>query len=93
MSHGIGVNTPERGLEIVHDATQQEESARHAPQQPQPNICKHCGMDIRIRNPSGYCDHLYYPDNCDVCKRQAGAVNVVRNFASFGDYSAPLLRR
>lgn len=29
-------------------------------------LCKHCGMDIAIRNPSGYCDHLYYPENCDV---------------------------
>lgn len=33
-------------------------------------ICKHCGGDIRIRNPKGYCDHLYYPDNCDICKRR-----------------------
>ena len=32
------------------------------------NICKHCGGDIRIRNPKGYCDHLYYPENCEVCK-------------------------
>jgi len=33
-------------------------------------ICEHCGMDIAIRNPSGYCDHLYYPDNCVVCKKR-----------------------
>jgi hypothetical protein len=32
---------------------------------------KHCGMDIAIRNPSGYCDHLHYPENCDVCKSKA----------------------
>lgn len=25
-------------------------------------------MDILIRNPSGFCDHLYYPDNCKICK-------------------------
>ncbi len=25
--------------------------------------CKNCGMDIAIRNPSGHCDHLYYPEN------------------------------
>ncbi len=31
-------------------------------------ICKHCKKPIAIRNPSGYCDHLYYPDNCEVCK-------------------------
>jgi len=31
-------------------------------------ICPHCKMDLKIRNPSGFCDHLYYPDNCVVCK-------------------------
>jgi hypothetical protein len=31
-------------------------------------ICEHCGMDTAIRNPSGYCDHLYYPEYCKVCK-------------------------
>lgn len=34
-------------------------------------MCKHCKMDIAVRNPSGYCDHLYYPENCDVCKMKA----------------------
>ena len=34
------------------------------------NICKHCGTDINIRNyPSGHCDHLHYPDYCNVCKK------------------------
>jgi hypothetical protein len=43
------------------------------PQDKQPDaigtggICKHCGEPIAIRNPSGYCDHLHYPDNCKVC--------------------------
>lgn len=31
------------------------------------NICLHCKMDKRIRNPSGYCDHLHYPENCTAC--------------------------
>lgn len=31
-------------------------------------ICPHCKMDISIRNPSGFCDHLYYPDSCKICK-------------------------
>ncbi len=31
-------------------------------------ICNHCGGEIAIRNPRGYCDHLYYPDYCEVCK-------------------------
>ena len=29
--------------------------------------CKHCKLDIEIRNLSGYCDHLYYPENCKIC--------------------------
>ena len=31
-------------------------------------ICNHCKNDIAIRNPSGYCDHLKYPDYCRICK-------------------------
>lgn len=31
-------------------------------------ICEHCKGNIAIRNPTGFCDHLYYPDNCPVCK-------------------------
>ena len=30
--------------------------------------CSHCGGDIAIRNPTGKCDHLYYPNSCEVCK-------------------------
>lgn len=33
------------------------------------SYCKHCLMDIALRNPSGFCDHLYYPENCGVCRR------------------------
>ncbi len=33
-------------------------------------ICEHCNMPIRIRNPSGFCDHLQYPEYCDICKRR-----------------------
>ena len=32
------------------------------------SICKHCKTDIKIRNLSGFCDHLYYPDYCKICK-------------------------
>ena len=31
-------------------------------------ICEHCNMDVAIRNPSGYCDHLYHPEYCKICK-------------------------
>lgn len=30
-------------------------------------ICGHCKGEISIRNPKGFCDHLYYPDSCDIC--------------------------
>ena len=30
--------------------------------------CPHCNQPIKIRNPSGYCDHLYYPENCKICQ-------------------------
>jgi len=33
-------------------------------------LCEHCGMDIEIINPSGYCNHLYYPDYCEICKKR-----------------------
>lgn len=31
-------------------------------------IYSHCGGEIKIRNPKGYCDHLYYPENCSTCQ-------------------------
>lgn len=31
-------------------------------------ICQHCGFPIAIRNPTGFCDHLYYPEYCKVCE-------------------------
>ena len=27
------------------------------------NICPYCKGDKDIRNPTGKCDHLYYPEN------------------------------
>jgi hypothetical protein len=33
-------------------------------------VCVHCRGLISARNPKGFCDHLYYPDNCDVCKER-----------------------
>jgi len=32
--------------------------------------CKYCGGDIEIRNPTGKCDHLYYPENCEGYKNE-----------------------
>lgn len=30
--------------------------------------CEHCKGDVAIRNPTGFCDHLYYPEYCKVCQ-------------------------
>lgn len=30
--------------------------------------CKHCGGDLKVMNPTGKCNHLYYPENCKICK-------------------------
>jgi hypothetical protein len=32
--------------------------------------CPHCGGDVATRNPKGFCDHLYYPENCKICDFQ-----------------------
>jgi len=38
-----------------------------------PEKCKHCGGEVAIRNPTGECDHLYWPDNLtDEAKRANG---------------------
>ena len=34
---------------------------------PSERKCPHCKGSIVIRNPTGKCDHLYYPENCKVC--------------------------
>jgi hypothetical protein len=31
------------------------------------SICKHCGGQLAIANPKGFCNHIYYPDYCEVC--------------------------
>ena len=31
-------------------------------------FCKHCKLPISRRNPSGLCDHLYYPESCKICE-------------------------
>ena len=37
---------------------------------PKEHICDHCHGDIRIHNPSGFCNHIYYPENCEICKER-----------------------
>ena len=31
-------------------------------------ICPHCKMDKDLANPSGFCNHLHYPEACEVCE-------------------------
>jgi hypothetical protein len=40
-------------------------------------LCKHCGGPIATRNPTGTCDHLFWPDNLSAdAKRANGFVSV-----------------
>ena len=36
-------------------------------QKPSERMCPHCKGSILIRNPTGKCDHLYYPESCTIC--------------------------
>jgi hypothetical protein len=44
-------------------------------------ICPRCGGDTAIRNPTGQCDHLYYPDNVSVPTPEAEIIRQVKDFA------------
>ncbi len=37
-------------------------------------ICTHCGGDIAIANPTGICNHIQWPDHCEVCKENASTI-------------------
>lgn len=43
------------------------------------DACPHCLGDKKIRNPSGFCDHLQYPDYCKICTDREGK-KTVRHF-------------
>ena len=43
-------------------------------EQEAPAICKHCGGAIEVRNPTGKCDHLYWPENLTVEARRANGL-------------------
>ncbi len=40
-------------------------------------LCPHCDYSIDLRNPSGFCDHLHYPDECHVCGKSKPAVEEI----------------
>ena len=49
-----------------------------------PALCKYCGGEIAIRNPTGKCDHLYWPEYLtDEAKRANGFVLVTRQVQSW----------
>lgn len=39
------------------------ESLPHLTAEEQQELCILCHKPVAIRNPTGHCDHLYYPDN------------------------------
>lgn len=41
--------------------------------------CEHCGCNTSTRNPSGYCDHLYYPERCPVCNGAENFLKIIVN--------------
>jgi hypothetical protein len=57
------------------------------------NKCKNCGEDIAIRNPTGNCDHLYYPENLPT-KEDAGSweKRFDKKFTVTSNAGTPLLR-
>lgn len=64
------------------------------------NVCEYCGGDKAIRNPSGRCDHLYYPDNvnknlkngiCQNCETIApGHAIKINEFGDCSDCGRPV---
>jgi hypothetical protein len=32
-------------------------------------ICNHCYKPIKMGANDPFCDHLYYPDNCEICRK------------------------
>lgn len=46
-------------------------------------LCNHCGQNLAIANPSGYCNHVYYPENCKVCQSMGQGLEVRDNEGKF----------
>ena len=49
-------------------------------------LCNHCKGEIEIRDPSGFCDHLDYPNNCIVCKHQQSLKGIETVWIPVADY-------
>lgn len=53
--------------EYAHPCNNPKCECHNSPTDTTVSVCKHCHMDLSLRNPSGYCDHLEYPTYCDHC--------------------------
>lgn len=71
----IVCNQDEPYAELIWQIILLGEKAKQSDKYNTKNICPHCNMDKRIRNPSGYCDHLYYPESCEACKERENNEN------------------
>ena len=50
----------------------------------QAKFCPHCKQDRQEENPSGFCSHLDYPNNCAKCQRiwvELNKFRIIRNQA------------
>jgi len=35
-------------------------------------------MDIKLANPSGFCSHIHYPEDCEICTREAELLTLLK---------------
>ena len=61
MKKSVWQSTEDKKLKTVEDMMEATNAFKEI------NTCEHCHEPINIRNGKGYCDHLYYPSNCDIC--------------------------
>lgn len=49
-------------------------------------ICKHCGEPVAYRNPTGKCDHLYFPDNLTEEAKRDNGLGPVKVYVAEREY-------
>lgn len=62
--------TPER-YAVASDLGIMNSSKREDMNYGKTGVCKSCGGPVVARNPTGGCDHLYWPDNLTLEAKQA----------------------
>lgn len=58
-------------VELVKKVVRKKKDLKILPSFLKQVICNHCKGELTIRNPKGFCDHLYFPDNCKECQKRA----------------------